>query len=91
MIDKLPILHDLAKEKGLEISLQEEEDESTAEEISDFSTLISEAQSHIRFIEKKNDELMELRNEVENAIDSKKEGEISNNMNNIINEKILIL
>ena len=86
MIDKLPILHDLAKEKGLEISLQEEEDESTAEEKSDFSTLISEAQSHIRFIEKKNDELMELRNEVENAIDSKKEGEISNDMNNIISD-----
>ena len=85
MIDKLPILHDLAKEKGLEISLQEE-DESTTEEISEFSSLISEAQSHIRFIEKKNDELMELRNEVENAIDSKKEGEISNDMNNIISD-----
>ena len=42
--------------------------------------------SKLKFIEKKNDELMELRNEVENAIDSKKEGEISNDMNNIISD-----
>ena len=82
---KLPLLHDLAKEKGLDISLPEE-DESTTEEISEFSSLISEAQNHIKFIEKKNDELIELRNEVENAIDSKNENEISENMNKIITD-----
>ena len=85
MIDKLPLLHDLAKEKGLEISLPED-DESTTDEIEEFSSLISEAQGHIKFIEKKNEELIELRNEVENAIDSKQESEISNQINKIIND-----
>ena len=85
MIDKLPLLHDLAKEKGLEISLPED-DESTTDKIEEFSSLISEAQGHIKFIEKKNDELIELRNEVENAIDSKQESEISNQINQIIND-----
>ena len=85
MIDKLPLLHDLAKEKGLEISLPED-DESTTDEIEEFYSLISEAQGHIKFIEKKNEELIELRNEVENAIDSKQESEISNQINKIIND-----
>ena len=35
MIDKISLLHDLAKEKGIKISLQEE-DESTTKEISNF-------------------------------------------------------
>ena len=52
MIDKLPLLHDIAKAKNLEISLLKD-DESTADEIEEFSSLISEAQEHIKFIEKK--------------------------------------
>ena len=42
--------------------------------------------SKLKFIEKKNDELIELRNEIENVIDSKKETEISEKMNKIISE-----
>ena len=79
----LPLLHNKANKKGLKISLPED-DESTNDEISEFSSLLSEVQSNLKFIENKNDELIELRNEIENIIDSKKETEISEKMNKII-------
>ena len=85
MIDKISLLHDLAKEKGIKIPLQEE-DESTTKEISNFFYLISEIHSHIKFIEKKNDELVELRNDYENTINYSKENEITENMNKIITD-----
>ena len=81
----LPLLHNKANKKGLKISLPED-DESTNDEISEFSSLLSEVQSNLKFIENKNDELIELRNEIENIIDSKKETEISEKMNKIISD-----
>ena len=81
----LPLLHIKANKKGLKIS-PPEDDESTNDEISEFSSLLSEVQSNLKFIENKNDELIELRNEIENVIDSKKETEISEKMNKIISD-----
>ena len=81
----LPLLHNKANKKGLKIS-PPEDDESTNDKISEFSSLLSEVQSNLKFIENKNDELIELRNEIENIIDSKKETEIFEKMNKIISD-----
>ena len=86
MIDKLPLLHEIAKRKKLNISPPKNDDDSKNHEILEFSSLINEAQEHLKFIEKKNDELIALKNEVEITIDSKQQNEISEKINKIITE-----
>ena len=52
----------------------------------DFQSQISEAQSAIKYIELKNDQLIQLKSQVEKATGKEQESEVSSNINKIISE-----
>ena len=52
----------------------------------DFQSQISEAQSSIKYIELKYDQLLQLKSQVENAIGKEQESEVSSNINKIISD-----
>ena len=76
-----------AKEKGIKISQIEEIDTDTEEknEISEFQTLISKAQEHIKNIEKQISLIIPLKNRVNDAM-GEEDVEVSKKINSIINK-----
>ena len=54
--------------------------------MAEFSSKIAEAQSIIKFIDFKNDELLQSKQDVENATSNEQQNEISNKINKISND-----
>ena len=96
--DKLPILHEVikilyllifylqkAREKNIKVEeIDDEEEENENKSISEFQTLISQAQQNIKNIEKQTTQLIPIKNTIISTTDEE-EKEISKKLNPIIN------
>ena len=87
MEDRLPLLFQKARERGINISPIIDPLEQNIEEeesLKDFSSTIATCQSHIKSIDAKVDHLIRLKAEVISST-GQEEREISNKINNIVN------
>ena len=86
MEDRLPLLFQKARERGINISPIMDSPEQNIEEesLKDFSSTIATCQSHIKSIDAKVDHLIRLKAEVISST-GQEEREISNKINNIVN------
>ena len=87
MEDRLPLLFQKARERGINISPiidSPEQNIGEEESLKDFSATIATCQSHIKSIDAKVDHLIRLKAEVISST-GQEEREISNKINNIVN------
>ena len=87
MNDKLELLQNKARQKGFDINPPEETiEEKIDASMEEFSRQIASAQAIIKFIDFKNDELLQAKQEVENATSNEQQTEISTRINKISND-----
>lgn len=86
MIDKMPLLQSKARQKGYDLTPPTDEGDDEDNRINEFSSKIAEAQSNIKFIDLKNDQLLEAKGEVENATGNEQQTAVSEKINRIVDE-----